>query len=107
MIYGRIVGAIFVLAGVLALGADLVSSLASGTFAMKALGQFWYELHPSSLNVLQAVVQRYLLPDFWDQVIVTLLLWPTWLVFAGLGGILFLVLRRRRRPNSFPRRLSR
>ncbi|MBM3510430.1 MAG: hypothetical protein FJX61_09895 [Alphaproteobacteria bacterium] len=105
---GRIIGAVLLLAGVLALGADLVSSLASGDFAMKALGAFWYELHPGSLNLLQAVVQRYITPELWDPVIVAVLLLPTWAVAGGLGLVLLLLFRaRRRRPDHFPRRLSR
>jgi len=41
-------------------------------------------------------------------VIVAVLLLPTWAVAGGLGLVLLLLFRaRRRRPDHFPRRLSR
>ena len=42
----------------------------------------------ASLNLVQAVVQRYLLPALWDPVLVTLLLLPAWIV-VGVPGLLF------------------
>jgi hypothetical protein len=41
-------------------------------------GEIWYALEPGSLNLSQAIVQRYLLPEIWEQVAVPLLLRPFW-----------------------------
>jgi hypothetical protein len=59
------------------------------------LGELWFQLHPFSLNLTQAVVQRYLHPGLWDAVLLPLLFQPTALVagalalvFAGLAWLL-------------------
>ena len=45
-------------------------------------GEYWFEADSESLNLVQAVIQRYLHPSIWDPVLVNVLLWP---VAAGLG----------------------
>ena len=58
------------------------------------LGELWFRLAPASLNLTQAVVQRYVHPALWDGVLLPLLLQPTVLVatvlaliFAGLAWL--------------------
>jgi hypothetical protein len=60
-----------------------------------SLGQLWYNLDPSSLNLMQAVVQRYIHPFLWDPIIVTVLLWWAFAVLMVLG-LLILALSGRR-----------
>lgn len=48
-------------------------------------GAYWYMFSPGSLNFIQAIIQRYLLPELWDPVIVTVLLWPAWAVLGAPG----------------------
>jgi hypothetical protein len=71
-------------------------------FTLRPLGELWYSLDPGSLNLLQAVVERYIWAPLWDPAIVGVLRLPALLVFAvpavailavcyGVGG------RRRRR----------
>ena len=50
-----------------------------------ALGQLWFDLYRSSLNLVQAVVQRYIHPFLWDPIIVTILLWWAFAVLMVLG----------------------
>jgi hypothetical protein len=66
-------------------------------------GEYWFQAHSESLNLIQAVIQRYLHPSVWDPFLVNILLWP---VGGGLGlvaaalavpGILLISLFRRRR----------
>ena len=95
MIVGRILGWLFVLAAVAAAARDLVAWFDTGDFAPMPLGQLWFDLDNSSLNLVQAVTQRYLFPELWDPVIVSILLLPAWLVFA-VPAIVLLVLFRRR-----------
>lgn len=45
-------------------------------------GELWFSLSPSSLNLFQVLVQRFLYPPLWDNVIVPLLLRPAWEVLA-------------------------
>lgn len=51
-------------------------------------------LDAGSLNLVQAVVQRYLHPAVWDSGIQPVLTWPAVLVL-GVPGLLFLLLARR------------
>lgn len=65
---------------------DLAMEGGTGT-----LGDVWYVLHPPSLNLLQAGIQRHLAPALWDDVVLPVLLWPAVLV-ALVPGVLLLAL---------------
>ncbi len=65
------------------------------------LGQVWYDLDRGSINLMQAVVQRYLHPAIWDPGVMEILQWPAWLVALIPAAILLLLCRRRRRKRSF------
>lgn len=56
-------------------------------FAQTTLGEFWYRMGRETLNVFQAVVQRYVSPDLWDSVIVEILLMPAIHVLITLSAI--------------------
>jgi hypothetical protein len=86
--------------GLVALGAvlagrDAYAFLETGARSLTALGQLWYALHPGSLNLIQAVVERYIHPFLWDPVIFSVLRLPASLVFLA-PGVAYLVLRRKR-----------
>ncbi len=93
LIVGKSVGWILFALALPFLGAEIVASLEAGQVLMMPLGLVWYEIDPGSLNLAQAVIQRYLLPALWNPVIVTLLLWPGWAVL-GLPGLLLLLVCR-------------
>ncbi|MCG8493228.1 MAG: hypothetical protein MI743_16525 [Sneathiellales bacterium] len=95
MIVGRIIAWILIAIGLILAGGELVTSLQAGEWAPQLLGQLWFELDSESLNLTQAIVQRYLLPELWDPVIVTILLWPAWVIFLVPGFILLLIFRKR------------
>jgi uncharacterized RDD family membrane protein YckC len=61
------------------------------------LGAAIFRIWPEFLNTFQAGVQRRVLPELWDWVILPVLLWPVWAVPAGLGGVLLLLGLARRR----------
>ena len=65
-------------------------------------GKLWFDVHPGSLNLAQAVIQRNLHPALWDPAIVWVLRLPAWLVFAAPGLVLWVLFRRgwRRRSSS-------
>lgn len=96
MIVGRIIAWILLALALMALGAEIVQSLEAGSWEVLALGPLWYSIDPAGLNVSQAVIQRYLLPELWDPVIITVLTWPTWCVFGVLGAVFWLIFRTRR-----------
>jgi hypothetical protein len=66
-------------------------ALAAGLFAIfggDPLGAVLFRLDPGLLNLVQAVVQRYLLPMIWDDLLLPVLEAPAWVVPAVLGGAL-------------------
>jgi hypothetical protein len=94
MIVGRVIGWILCIAALAFLIRDAVMLAFTGSFAPIITGQMWHDLSPGSLNLTQAVVQRYLFPWLWDPVIRTWLLWPVWISFGLLGLILVIAFRR-------------
>ena len=99
MIVGRLIGWIALLAGAAVLVRDLLVWIDTKHWAPIALGQLWYQLNRSSLNLTQAVVQRYIHPFLWDSIIVSILLSWAFLVLMGLGALLLVLFRRRARRN--------
>ncbi len=51
------------------------------------LGELWFNHLPNSLNLTQAIVQRYLSPALWDIIFVPVLLMPAWKGLAISGGV--------------------
>ena len=90
-------GAAFLAAGVAALGYELILAVQTGAWRIVPAGQIWFELHNPSLNLAQAVVQRYLHPLLWDPLISGFLQWPLWASLGGVGIALMIVFGRRRR----------
>ena len=82
---GRLIGWIIFLAGVSVLVRDVLVWIDTKQWAPIALGQLWYDLNRSSLNLVQAVVQRYLHPFLWDPIIVTILFCWAFAVLMVLG----------------------
>lgn len=99
----RVLGVWSLLAAMVALTVDATQSLASGEsqWIVTPLGEHWFRLHASSLNLAQAAVERHVAPWLWDPVIVTLLQVPTWIFFGVLGILLYWLGRRRRELNVY------
>jgi len=66
----------------------------------------WFDLDRSSLNLVQAVVQRYIHPFLWDPIIVTILLCWAFAVLLVLGALILALshsgTRRRARLSRRP-----
>ena len=75
------------LIGLVLMGLALEISMAIGG---DPLGAVLFRLDPSLLNLVQAVVQRYLLPMIWDDLLLPVLEAPSWVVPAVLGGAMTL-----------------
>ena len=99
MAIGRTVGRAFLSVGILCLLA------AAAVFGVKAtghefagapsLGALWFQFHAYSLNLTQAIIQRYIWPYLWDPVLQSLLVMPLErglvtiaLVTGGIGLVL-------------------
>ncbi len=100
MIVGRLIGWIVFLAGAAVLVRDLIVGIETKTWAPIALGQLWYELNRSTLNLVQAVTQRYIHPFLWDPIIVSILLCWAFAVLMVLGLLILVVFGRRSREEA-------
>ena len=100
MIVGRLIGWIVFLAGAAVLVRDLIVWIDTKTWAPIALGQLWYEINRSSLNLIQAVTQRYIHPVLWDPIIVNILLSWAFAVLMILGVLILAISGRRSRPKT-------
>jgi hypothetical protein len=100
-IIGRIASWLFLALAVVAAGAEAVGSLQAGEWQPMAMGQVWYDLDRGSINLMQAVTQRYLHPAIWDPVVIEVLQWPAWFVALIPATILFLICRPARRKRWF------
>jgi hypothetical protein len=89
-----ILGKVLVWAALAALARDGYLVWQGGPWRLAAAGEVWYALSPATLDLSQAVVQRYLWPGLWNPGIVTVLLWPAALVL-GVPGLALLAFRRR------------
>ena len=97
---GRLIGWIIFLAGLSVLVRDGLVWIDTGHWAPIALGQLWFDLDRSSLNLVQAVVQRYIHPFLWDPIIVTILLCWAFAVLMALGLLILALSGRRGRAKK-------
>lgn len=84
----RLVGALLLALGGLALLSDLHITGGGLAYRPVALGEVWHRWHAPSLNLLQAIVERYIWPQLWSNGLLLLLLAPAWIVTASKGVIL-------------------
>ena len=96
MIIGRFIGWLITAVALMAAGAEILASLEAGEYQGLAIGYLWFKIDVGSLNLSQAVIQRYIHPTLWDPAIVTVLQWPAWVTLGVLGPLLVLVFRKRR-----------
>ena len=88
---GRALAWILLVLAVIVGGHDALTYLKTGTYAPTELGALWYQFDRGSLNLVQAVIERYIHPILWQDLIFPFLVWPAWLVlgsFAVLFGML-------------------
>src|ERR1700680_2447534 len=97
---GRLIGWVIFLAGLAVLARDVFVWIDTKHWAPIPLGQLWFDLNRSSLNLVQAVVQRYLHPFLWDPIIVTVLLWWAFAVLMVLGVLILALSGRRARARA-------
>lgn len=108
MVFGRAIGWVFLAIGVLCLigAAAAFGVKASGhEFAgASSLGALWFQVNSPSLNITQAIIQRYVWPYLWDPLLQSVLVMPLerGLVTIALvtGGIGLALSRLFRDPNS-------
>ena len=94
----RIIGLVLLTLALATVIWEGVDYLELGEWRLMPFGEAAFRLAPEWLNLMQAIIQRYVFAWLWDPVIQTFLLWPIWPVLGGLGLVL-LAFRRKRRPR--------
>jgi len=92
----RTFGLLFLLAALGAVGFDMAEWVSTDTFRLHSAGELWFKLDSGSLNLAQAVIQRYILVGLWDPVLISVLRYPAVSVL-GMPGILLIGLAWLRR----------
>lgn len=87
----RVLGLGFMVLAVLAAGLDIFKTVAAGEPRATALGTLWFNVDPGSLNLSQAVTQRYIHPAVWDPGVQWLLERPVWFSFALVALVLLAI----------------
>ena len=80
-------GWVLAAAALVAFANDLISFAQTGTYRVIPAGQLWFDINVASLNLMQAVVQRFLHPWLWDPVITTILQWPAWSLLGAPAAV--------------------
>lgn len=93
-------GWIFAAIAAALLARDIYALVEEGAFRPLATGFVWYTLHPSSLQLAEAAISRYVSQFLWHPVISTVLVWPAFAVSGGIAALLLLGGRRPTRPNA-------
>jgi len=89
-------GWILLLLGLGFLVSEVLVAYTTGTYRSTSAGEVWFALDVGSLNLVQAVIQRYVHPFLWDPVLASVLRWPAWSLFGGVGAFLVLAFPLRR-----------
>ena len=101
--FGRwlfMLGLLLLALAMIALFYELFAASSNGGYRAIAAGELWFHLHPYSLNLSQAVTQRYLLPALWDPIIISILQWPAWSILGAPGAVLAILFYPRKGKGS-------
>ncbi|MEM6973766.1 MAG: hypothetical protein AAF577_13260 [Pseudomonadota bacterium] len=96
----RLIALVFALVTLGLILNDGYRSLAAGGWSPLSLGEVWFAVSPTSLQLLQPAVERHLHPDVWDPYMLAALTGPAFVGFGVLAlifGSLAIAFRPRRR----------
>lgn len=92
----RLLALIFLAVAIIMAVLDATRSVAASELVLTPLGTSWYAVSPETLNLAQAVIQRYVLPAVWDPVMIWILTLPGFTVFFALAFLFYAIGRRPR-----------
>jgi hypothetical protein len=98
----RFIGVLLLAAGFIFLIYDGQRSIADQTVRLTRLGEFWNDIHQTSQQSLQTLVEANV-PWLWNSAGKFILNQPTWAVLGVLGILLMLLFRPRRRLIGYAR----
>ena len=89
----RLLGWLIILLALAEFGFSAWNWFGGARTLFRSVGEFWFANHPNSLQLAQPAIERYVLPDLWNPVIVTFLTWPLVAVLMVIGVALLLLAR--------------
>ncbi|MBX2855446.1 MAG: hypothetical protein KTR21_10675 [Rhodobacteraceae bacterium] len=92
----RILGAILIAIGLIALAADFATADLAG-FRLRSIGEYWFDLHRDSRLLIQPAIERHIHQDLYFSVVEPVLRQPAAVVSVVLGSVLMLISALRRR----------
>jgi hypothetical protein len=98
----RFIGVLLLAAGFIFLIYDGQRSIADQTVRLTRLGEFWNDIHQSSQQSLQVLLEANA-PWLWNSAGKFILNQPTWAVLGVLGILLMLLFRPKRRLIGYAR----
>ena len=98
----RFIGVLLLAAGFIFLIYDGQRSIADQTVRLTRLGEFWNDIHQSSQQSLQVMLEASA-PWLWNSAGKFILNQPTWAVLGVLGILLMLLFRPKRRLIGYAR----
>ena len=101
-----ILGWLFVLAALAVAVWEVLSPDEKAGVQLRPAGELWYRLDVASLNLVQAVIERYIWPPLWDPVLSSLLHLPALVVPAVPGLVLAVLCHTRAKRKRKKRRFS-
>ena len=97
----RFLGLMLLAAAFAALVVDGTRSIASNGIVLTSFGDTLAQLAPGRYGLWEGAVDQKVGPWASDHLVAIVLALPNWLIAAALGGLLFLVTRRRRAQIGF------
>ena len=99
----RFIGLWILALAFVALIRDGTKTIAGNAVAVTRLGADWDNLHPTSLQALRPAIEQRVGVWLWDPVVQTILEQPTWVVLGGLGAVLILLGRKKKKLIGYAR----
>ncbi len=93
-------GAVLLAVAFILLNRDVNKTLDAVAIHVTKLGDAWYAVNPTSLQLLQPAIERHIAQWLWDPVMLSVLTAPAWIVFAIVGALLMLAGRRNPRRTA-------
>ena len=99
----RLVGLLLLAGAFVAILVDGARSVAAGKAAILPFGRTLMTFSPDGFQKLRVLIETKL-PIFWDPVLVTILLMPSWVVLGTIGLVLLVTTRPRPPMIGYSRR---
>lgn len=98
----RLTGCFLLAAGVVAFVSDGSRAIAQSKIVIVSAGELLGSIAPGAMASLKDVLLSGSAPFLWDPLLISLLSWPAWLLFAVLGfAALWLGKRHQRRRPAY------